>query len=119
MKIKELIQPNIASAAWLLVIPLTHVNNEKEQVWQKDLQKCSLKTKIAAENLMLKPKLVLKEIRRLRKANLHWNERKDTVRERHQLAKIPTCGKKQPRKLSLFKSNKQTDSRRPESIPRT
>lgn len=67
MKRKGLIQPNSASVAWLLVIPLIQINNEKEQMWQKELQNYSLKIKMAVENLMLKPKLVLKEIRRLRK----------------------------------------------------
>lgn len=58
-------QPYIDSITWLLVSILTQVYGEKEQARQKEISNTQFEEKKRGPgNLMLEPRLVLKEIRR-------------------------------------------------------
>lgn len=60
-------QPNIDFAMWLLAINNRQVCNGKEQVEQKEMQKYGFRRKIAPGNLTLKPRLILKEMKKLKR----------------------------------------------------
>lgn len=60
-------RPNTGFVMWLLAISNRQVCNGKEQVEQKEMQKYGFRRKIAPGNLTLKPRLVLKEMRKLKR----------------------------------------------------
>lgn len=53
--------------AWLLVITLMHIYYEKEQVGKKNPKLHSLRIKEASGQIILEPRFVIKEMRRLRR----------------------------------------------------
>lgn len=55
-------QPNIDSVVWLLLI-IMQVYNEKSKWAKNEYKMYSFKRKRAPENLLLEPRLVLKEIK--------------------------------------------------------
>lgn len=54
---------NIDPVVWLFIITFIKVDNEKVQMEQKEIQNAQFKEKRVPENLMLKPKFVLKKTR--------------------------------------------------------